>query len=234
MQEVSRRTVMGMAGVSAAMLGAGFPDFAEAASGKEGYTLPALPYSLNDLEPHLDPLTLKLHHDKHHAGYVKGLNNTLAALEKARQQGSHEHVRKLLRALSFHGSGHVLHTIYFSSLSPDPEKPKGALARAIKDQYDGVETLESELLAAARTVAGSGWAALVYEPLGKKLLVLQIEKHENQVFMGTIPILAVDVWEHAYYLKYQNRRGKYLEAVKKLLDWKEAGKRFDKARGYTP
>ncbi len=230
MTELNRRTMMGIAGILSAGVATGLPEPGAGKTGKAGYTLPALPYSLDDLEPHLDSLTLKIHHDKHHAGYVKGLNNTLERLEEARKQGSQENVRKLLRALAFHGSGHVLHTLYFDNLSPEPGKPEGALARAIKDNFGGRSAMEGELSEAARTVAGSGWAVLSYEPLGGRLLVLQIEKHENQVFMGTIPLVAVDVWEHAYYLKYQNRRDKYVDAIMKVLDWKKVGERFDKAR----
>lgn len=234
MTNVSRRTMMGIAGVSVAAMGLGVPEIGRAKTGDGKYTLPALPYKPDDLEPHLDGKTLRVHHDKHHAGYVKGLNNTLESLSEARKQNSQANVRKLLRALAFHGSGHVLHTLYFGNLSPQPGKPQGALENAIKKDCGSFSSLEAELSAAARTVAGSGWAVLAYEPFGGKLLVLQIEKHENQVFMGSIPILAVDVWEHAYYLKYQNRRADYVDALMKVVDWKTVSKRFEKASAFSP
>jgi len=234
MTNVSRRTMMGIAGVSAAAMGLGVPEIGRAKTGDGKYTLPPLPYSPDDLEPHLDGKTLRIHHGKHHAGYVKGLNNTLESLAEARKQNSQANVRKLLRALAFHGSGHILHTLYFGNLSPRPGKPQGALKQAIDKDYGGFSSLEAEIAAAARTVAGSGWAVLAYEPFGGKLLVLQVEKHENQVFTGTIPVLAVDVWEHAYYLKYQNRRADYVDALLKVVDWKTVSKRFEKASSFSP
>jgi len=237
MGALSRREWMRLLGVSAAggaamgvpikeSAGAGNP----AAGGVEAYALPDLPYPVDALEPYLDARTLTIHHDKHHAGYVRGLKATLAKLEDARKRGDFAAVQSVSRALAFHGSGHVLHTLYFANLHPKPAKPKGALLTAIRGQFGGVESLVSHLSATTNKVAGSGWGLLAYEPLGRRLLVLQVEKHENQLVCGAVPLLVIDVWEHAYYLKYQNRRADYVKAIMNVVHWEEVGRRFDRAR----
>lgn len=237
MEAVSRREwirFVGAAAAGAAAVGLPVKDLAAAgnrgAGSVEPYTLPDLPYAVDALEPHLDARTLTIHHDKHHAGYVRGLNATLAKLEAARKGGDFSAVQALSRALAFHGSGHVLHTLYFANLHPKPDKPKGAVLTAIQRQFGSVEALVSQLSAATTKVAGSGWGALAYEPLGRRLLVLQIEKHENQVVCGVVPLIVIDVWEHAYYLKYQNRRADYVKAIMNVIHWEEVARRFDEAR----
>jgi Fe-Mn family superoxide dismutase len=194
------------------------------------YTLPELPYPADALEPHLDGRTISIHHDKHHAGYVKGLNTALEKLEEARAKNEFSAIQALSRALAFHGSGHVLHTLYFANLAPKSAGPKGALAEAIKAQFGSQENLQAQLTEASNTTAGSGWGVLAYEPFAGRLLVLQIEKHENQILAGAAPLLAIDVWEHAYYLKYQNLRADYLKAIWNVINWEEVSRRFDQAR----
>lgn len=239
MDGVSRREWMRLVGASAAGLAAvGLPTAKSATAvvmrsgdiGVKPYELPDLPYAVDALEPHLDAQTLTIHHDKHHAGYVRGLNATLAKLEEARKSGDLSAVQALSRALAFHGSGHVLHTLYFANLHPKPAKPKGALLRAIESQFGDTQALASHLSAATAKVAGSGWGMLAYEPVGRRLLVLQIEKHENQMLCGAAPLLLIDVWEHAYYLKYQNRRADYVKAIMNVVHWDEVARRFDAAR----
>jgi len=194
------------------------------------YTLPDLPYPADALEPFLDGRTITIHHDKHHAGYVKGLNTALEKLEEARAKNDFSAIQALCRALAFHGSGHVLHTLYFANLAPKSAGPKGALAEAIKAQFGSQETLQAQLTEASNTAAGSGWGVLAYEPMAGRLLVLQIEKHENQILAGAAPLLVIDVWEHAYYLKYQNLRADYLKAIWNVIHWEEVSRRFDQAR----
>jgi len=193
------------------------------------YALPKLPYSPDALEPHLDARTLTIHHDKHHAAYVTGLNAALAGLEEARSKSDFSRMQALSRALAFHGSGHILHTLYFANLGPKPNPPGGALLAAIKSQLGGVDTLIAQMSEATISVAGSGWGALAYEPLGRRLLVIQIEKHENQLLCGAVPLLVIDAWEHAYYLSYQNRRADYVKAIWSVVNWDEVGRRFDQA-----
>jgi len=196
----------------------------------EPYALPPLPYPYDALEPHLDARTLTLHHDKHHAGYVKGLNTALDKLAEARAKEDFSAVQDLSRLVAFHGCGHLLHTLYFANLGPKPGPAKGALLEAIKAQFGSEAALKGQLLAACNTAAGSGWGVLAYEPVGRRLLVLQIEKHENQHLVGSAPLLVLDVWEHAYYLQYQNLRADYLNAIWNVINWEEVGRRFDQAR----
>jgi len=234
MNALSRREwmkVVGGSAAGAAAIGLTFKPSTAAGSpdGVKPYELPDLPYPVDALEPHLDARTLTIHHDKHHAGYVRGLNATLEKLADARKKGDFAAVQALSRALAFHGSGHLLHTLYFSNLHPEPKKPKGALLSAIEAQLGSVEALTAHLTAATTKVAGSGWGMLAFEPLGRRLLVLQIEKHENQMVCGAIPLLVIDVWEHAYYLKYQNRRGDYVKAIMNVIHWGEVARRFDQA-----
>jgi len=193
------------------------------------YALPDLPYKPNALEPHLSAEIVTIHHDKHHAAYVKGLNTALAGLEEARKKGDFSAVQSLSRALAFHGSGHLLHTLYFANLAPKPTPPAGALLDAIKAQFGSVESLTGQLSEATSSVAGSGWGVLAYEPMGRRLLVMQVEKHENQVVCGAAPLLVIDAWEHAYYLQYQNRRPDYIKAIWNVINWDEAGRRLEKA-----
>jgi Fe-Mn family superoxide dismutase len=230
MVSLSRRDWIKLAGVSAAgsALSGILASSSEAAVRE--YVLPDLPYPTDALEPHLDAKTLTIHHDRHHAGYVRGLNSVLKSLDEAGKKGDYGAIRSLSRTLAFHGSGHVLHSLYFSNLAPKRSEPFGALAKAIQAQFGGVDSLEAQLAAASRTVAGSGWGVLAYEPLGNRLVVLQVEKHENQLLAGAVPLLVLDVWEHAYYINYQNRRADYLKAVLNVLNWEEASGRFETAR----
>jgi Fe-Mn family superoxide dismutase len=229
----SRRDLLKLAGVSA--VGAvvvGWPPqaaFAAAMGEIKEYTLPPLPYPYDGLEPVLDERTLRIHHDKHHAGYIKGLNATLAKLDAARKAGDFSNIQALCRSLAFNGSGHILHSLYWTNLHPQPDKPDGVLLDAINGQFGSCDKLCAELAAATNGVAGSGWGMLAFEPVGGRLLVLQIEKHENQMAAGAIPLLVIDVWEHAYYLKYQNMRADYTKAIMKLINWAEVGRRFTAA-----
>jgi len=233
MENVSRRDWLKFVGSSAiGAAAASLPTgiWAAEEAGVQPYTLPDLPYPVDALEPYLDAQTLTIHHDRHHAGYVKGLNTALAQLEEAGQRGDFSLVQALSRDLAFHGSGHLLHTLYFANLHPQPHPPSGALLDAIQAQFGRVETLIAHLSAATKTVAGSGWGVLAYEPLGRRLLVLQLEKHEHQMVCGAAPLLVLDVWEHAYYLKYQNRRADYVDALLNILHWDEVARRFEQAR----
>ncbi len=237
--ELTRTGLMTLvgAGAGAAALGPLLrPDSSFAAKKKsmpptEEYTLPDLPYPADALEPHLDERTLRLHHDKHHAGYVKGLNSTLEKIQEAHSAKDFSNIASLCGDLAFHASGHVLHTLYFAGLSPKPGKPRGAFAKAVKAQFGGLEKMQAALVAASNAISGSGWGLLAYEPTGGRLLVLGLEKHENRMAVGALPLMPVDVWEHAYYLKYRNKRGEYTKAVMNVIDWKEVSERFGEIVG---
>jgi Fe-Mn family superoxide dismutase len=204
---------------------------AAVASGEEAgnHSLPELPYAYDALEPVIDEQTIRLHHDKHHAGYVKGLNNAEKKLAEARASGDYSLIKHWEREAAFHGSGHILHSMYWNNLSPDGGgEPAGKLAQAIKESFGDFSQFKNHLIAATRTVEGSGWGILAYQPIFKNLVVLQAEKHQNLTQWGAIPLLVIDVWEHAYYLKYQNRRSEYVENIFKIIDWKDIEARFEK------
>jgi Fe-Mn family superoxide dismutase len=201
---------------------------ATAPAGPEAYTLPPLPYK--SLEPVIDDATLALHHDKHHAGYVKGANAALEALAKAREAGDFALVKHWERELAFHASGHVLHSLYWTSMRPGGRgEPSAALAQAIEASFGSKEKMLAQFAAATKAVEASGWGVLAWEPLGRRLVVLQAERHQDLTVWGCVPILVCDVWEHAYYLKYQNRRADYVDAAMGILDWQSASERFSQA-----
>lgn len=194
------------------------------------YALPDLPYALDALEPHYEARTLRIHHDKHHAGYVRGLNAALAKLAAARQAGQYDAVKDLSRAVAFHGSGHVLHTLFWHSMTPKGSQVPASLAGAMKKSFGTVEAGMAHLAAAANAVEGSGWGVLAYEPVADALLVLQAEKHQNLAVWGAAPLLVCDVWEHAYYLQYNNRRADFVSAFMKIANWEFAAARLAAAK----
>jgi len=196
------------------------------------YELPPLPYSYNALEPHIDEQTVQLHHDKHHKAYVDGLNNAEAKLAEAREKADFALVKHWARELAFHGSGHILHSLYWSTMAPAAKgggQPEGELLRQIASDFGTYETFAKQFSAAAAAVEGSGLAVLTLSPLGKKLEILTAEKHQDLTQWGAVPILTVDVWEHAYYLKYQNRRADYIAAWWNVVNWQEAASRLTAA-----
>ena len=246
MDTLSRRDVLGSAAVLGGWVALGLePAFgqesqpatapATAGAAPSGpYQLPPLPYGYADLEPFIDAQTVKLHHDIHHAGYVKGANAALAELELIRRTGGDavQRVRAATTNLAFHLSGHLLHDLYWKSLRPRGAGEPAAgseTAKLLQRDFGGVDAFRATLAAAATQVQGSGWAVLACEPLAQGLVVLQAEKHENTAVWGAVPLLALDVWEHAYYLKYQNRRTEYIEAFLKLINWQTVEERLLRA-----
>jgi Fe-Mn family superoxide dismutase len=194
-------------------------------------TLPELPYSYDALEPYYDTRTVTLHHSKHHAGYVNGFNATLDAIEKARAAADYGAITALERQLAFHGGGHALHSVFWTNLMPDGgDRPSGKLADAIAREFGSYEIFDAQLRAAAAGIQGSGWGILAVEAGTGALAVLAIENHQNQVIPGWVPILVIDVWEHAFYLKYENRKAEWIGAVlEHLVNWQDVARRFEKA-----
>lgn len=197
------------------------------------YSLPPLGYSYDALEPHIDERTMRLHHDIHHLGYVKGLNRALGRLDMARRSGDFSSIKHLSREIAFHGSGHLLHTIFWTNMSPDGggEPGDSVLAGMIKRDFGSFKGFVGQFKAAASKVEGSGWGILAYEPLGKRLVVLEAEKHQNLTQWGCVPLLVIDVWEHAYYLRYQNKRGSYVQAFMNVVNWEDVAARLTAAIG---
>ncbi len=199
------------------------------------YELPPLPYAYDALEPYIDEQTMRLHHDKHHLAYVNGLNAALEKLEAARSSGDYGLVKHFSREAAFHGSGHLLHTIFWPNMAPAGKggggEPDGELAAQIAKDFGSFANFKAHFSAASNAVEGSGWGLLVWEPVAGHLEILQSEKHQNLTQWGVIPLLVLDVWEHAYYLKYQNARASYVEAWWNVVNWSDVAARFKAARG---
>jgi superoxide dismutase, Fe-Mn family len=195
------------------------------------YTLPDLRYDYSALEPHISGRIMELHHDKHHAGYVKGANAALDRLAEARDKRQFEDIGALERALAFNLSGHVLHSAFWQNMSPKAGgRPQNELASAIAEDFGSFEILQKQMNAVAATIMGSGWAALVWEPLGKKLLVSQIYDHQSNLAQAGTPLLVLDAWEHAFYLQYENRKAEFFDAVWNVWNWEDVAERFQAAR----
>jgi Fe-Mn family superoxide dismutase len=195
------------------------------------YRLPDLPYNHSALEPHISGRIMELHHDKHHATYVKGANTALEQLDEARDKGDFTRLAALEKALAFNLSGHILHSLFWQSMMPKGGgKPEGELAEALRRDFGGFDQFKEQLSQTAATVMGSGWAALVWEPLGRRLLTTQIYDHQSNLSQGGIPLLVIDAWEHAYYLQYENRKAEFFEAVWQIWNWEDVAQRFRAAR----
>jgi Fe-Mn family superoxide dismutase len=202
------------------------------------FELPPLPYDYNALEPHIDEQTMRLHHDKHHLAYTNGLN---AALEQHPELGEWP-IEKLLSsinavpegirgAVNFHGGGYLNHAIFWQNMSPNGGgEPTGALAEAIRSAFGSFAEFKEQFSTAAAGIQGSGWAWLVYNPLTKSVQIQTMPNQTSPLTLGLIPLLGLDVWEHAYYLKYQNRRPEYIQAWWNVVNWEDAAKRYEEAR----
>ncbi len=199
------------------------------------YTLPDLPYDFGALEPHLSGQILELHHDKHHAAYVAGANTAVEKLAEARANDElGPPLTGLEKNLAFHVSGHLLHSLYWLNMSPDGGgRPEGELAAAIEEHLGGVDQLQAQINAVVATVQGSGWAALSWEPLGQRLVVHQILDHQDNVAGGSLPVLVLDAWEHAFYLQYRNVKADYAKAFWNIVNWPDVAERFTRVKGVT-
>lgn len=195
------------------------------------YKLPPLPYAYDALEPHIDAQTMELHHSRHHQSYVNGLNKTLATLRESGGDANATTLSSLQRDLSFNGGGHLMHVIFWATMAPDAGgEPQGEIAEAINAQYGSFEAFKQYFTTAASLVKGSGWAALCYEPVGDSLVVFSMNEHDTNMIAGSHPLLPIDVWEHAYYLKYQNQRGAYIDAWWNVVNWTAVNELYQLAR----
>jgi Fe-Mn family superoxide dismutase len=234
--DISRREVIMGAGAAATigvishLLGSeSFGQPPKEGAGMFMHKLPPLPYPDDALEPVIDKQTVNIHYTKHFDAYVKGLNSALEQLEKARAAGNFDAIKAVSRDLAFNGSGVVLHWIYFDTIGPKAGgEPSGQLADMIKRDFGSFAAFWKQFAAASKAVEASGWGILAWEPFSKRLIVMQAEKHQNLTSWGAMPIMVCDVWEHAYYLKYQNRRPEYVDNFAKIIDWKKVEDRFKK------
>lgn len=196
-----------------------------------GHRLPPLPYPYDALEPYIDETTMRLHHDKHHQSYVDGLNRAEKKMLEARRKQDFELIKHWEREAAFHGAGHYLHTIFWEAMSPEGGgSPGGALGAQIKRDFGSFEAFKKHFSHAAEQVEGGGWAILVWSPRSRRLEILQAEKHQNLSQWDVVPLLPLDVWEHAYYLKYNNRRADYIDAWWNVVNWPYVAERFEQAR----
>lgn len=195
------------------------------------HTLPLLPYKYDALEPYISTEIMKLHHDKHHQSYVDGLNTAEKKMKEARDRNDYTLLKHWEKEASFHGSGHYLHTLFWEIMSPNGGgEPRGPLLHQITKDFGSFSQFKKHFSEAAKKVEGVGWAILVWAPRARRLEILQSEKHNNITQWDTIPLLALDVWEHAYYLQYKNKKEDYVDAWWNVVNWPAVAERFQKAQ----
>ena len=192
------------------------------------FTSPVLAYGDKELEPYISEEQLKIHFEKHHQAYIKGANAILEKLEKARKENADLDMKSTLKELSFNIGGHLLHTLFWGNLAPSGkyDKPQGGLGNAINSEFGSFERFKKEFTQAAASVEGSGWAALSYCSHTQRPLIMQIEKHNMNVYPMFRIILVLDVFEHAYYIDYKNDRAKFIDAFWHIVNWHEADNRL--------
>lgn len=195
------------------------------------YTLPDLPYDYNALEPVISAEIMQLHHAKHHQAYVTGYNKALESYEEALHKGDTEKQIALHAALRFNGGGHINHSIFWNNLAPPTvgggEPPSGLLATAIDEEFGSLDGFVKKFSAAGAGVQGSGWVWLGLNKEQKRLVIQTTANQDPLVTTGLIPLLGIDVWEHAYYLQYKNVRPDYLKNIWKVVNWKDVASRYE-------
>jgi Fe-Mn family superoxide dismutase len=190
------------------------------------YKLPDLNYDYSALEPHISARIMELHHSKHHQAYVNGANAALEAMAEARESNNFASLPKLQKDLAFNLGGHVNHSIFWQNLSPGSDEPAGDLAAAINEHFGSFEKFKNHFSAAAIGIQGSGWAYLAWDAMGNRLIIGQLYDQQGNLAMGNIPLLMLDMWEHAFYLDYQNVKADYVKAFWNIVNWEDVAKRF--------
>ena len=189
----------------------------------------ALPYAENFLEPYMDAETVHLHYTFHHGGATKSANKDLTMIKKALDDNNLETVDYWTKKLAYHFSSHVLHSIFWTNLSNKSTAPTGELLKRIEKNFGTYEKLKTYLAATSKNVDGNGWGILGYQPYSDSLMILQCENHEKLTTWGVIPLLVIDVWEHAYYLKYKNKRIDFVDALFNIINWDNVALRLEYA-----
>lgn len=193
--------------------------------------LPPLPYAYDALEPYIDEKTMHLHHDEHHLAYVEGLNRAEKEMQKARKSSDYSLIKHWEREAAFNGAGHYLHTIFWNIMTPNGGgKATGSIAEEINRTFGSYQKFKEQFSEAAKKVEGGGWAMLIWAPRSLRVEILQAEKHQNLSQQDMLPLLVLDVWEHAYYLKYNNNRGDYVDAWWNVVNWETVNDRYLQAR----
>ncbi|MBS0648586.1 MAG: superoxide dismutase [Verrucomicrobia bacterium] len=198
------------------------------------YELPQLPYDFSALEPVISGQIMELHYTKHHQGYVNNLNTALEKYQEAESKKDISAMIALQSAIKFNGGGHVNHSIFWTNLAPvgkgGGEPPKGELAQAIKENFGSLENLMEKFSGMTVAVQGSGWGWLGYDKLKSELVITTCANQDPLSTQGYVPLLGIDVWEHAYYLQYKNVRGDYVKNIWKIINWHNVEERFLKAK----
>jgi Fe-Mn family superoxide dismutase len=196
------------------------------------YFLPKLLYDYNDLAPYMSEEQLRIHYNKHHQAYVNGANAILQKLDEARKEGTELDVKSTLKELSWNIGGHVLHSLFWANLAPADKgggKPSGVLGNAIEREFGSFERFKKEFTQAAVSVEGSGWTALTFCRQTSRPIIMQIEKHNTNVYPMFRILMVLDVFEHAYYIDYKNERAKFVEAFWNIVNWDAVNKRLEEA-----
>lgn len=200
-------------------------------SNRKQYELPELGYDFDALEPAYSAELLELHYTKHHQTYVDGANDTRAALMEAREKQDFDRLVQLQKSLAFNVSGHILHSIFWRNLSPEDDSAMpDELDKEIGGSLGGLDALRGQFLSAGTSIQGSGWAALTWEPVSRSLMVEQVYDHQGNIGNGTLPLLVMDMWEHAFYLQYKNEKKRWAEAFWDLINWRDVGDRLESVR----
>ncbi|GIG55590.1 superoxide dismutase [Demequina activiva] len=191
------------------------------------YTLPDLSYDYGALDPHIAGEIMELHHSKHHAAYVAGANTALEKMAAARDSGDFGAIAGLEKALAFNLGGHTNHSVFWTNMSPDGgDKPTGELAAAIDEHFGSFDGFQAHFTNNAMTIMGSGWSILAWDTIGKKLIIVQLYDQQGNVPVGLVPLLMLDMWEHAFYLQYKNVKADYVKAWWNVVDWANVQQRF--------
>ena len=198
------------------------------------YTLPELPYDYGALEPHISAQIMQLHHDKHHATYVKGANEAVEKLAAASESGDTATINLIAKNLAFNLGGHVNHSIFWQNLSPEGGgEPDGELGAAITEFFGSFDAFTKHFAANAVGIQGSGWSILAWDTLGKKLIIVQLYDQQGNLPIGIVPLLLLDMWEHAFYLDYLNVKADYVKAIWNIANWQDVAARLENAVAKT-
>ena len=186
-----------------------------------------LPYNTDYLEPFMDAETLHLHHTFHHGGAVKGANKDIEMIKSVMNSGDLTLADHWTKKLSFHLSSHILHSIFWTNLANKKSQPTGDLLKRIEKDFGSTNKMQGMIAKISKSIEGSGWGILAYQPYSDNLVVLQCENHHKLTVWGAVPLLVIDVWEHAYYLKYKNKRGDFVDALMNIINWDNVAQRYD-------
>ena len=195
------------------------------------YTLPELPYDYSALEPHISARIMELHHSKHHKAYVDGANAAVTKLEGLRESGDYAALNGVEKNLAFHLGGHTNHSVFWQNMSPDGGgEPEGEVAAAITEYFGGFAKFQAHFNANANAIQGSGWSILAWDTIGARPHIMQLFDQQGNIPVGQIPLLQLDMWEHAFYLQYENVKGDYVKAWWNLVNWQDVSARLERAK----